>query len=561
VDLRLKEGFAELSSGFPTFARQSEADELAFDGFDSPALRSELEAMKVTLAARQEELKVIFDDYRQWLLEEFDVDSIEVLLERDAQRRAEEETAEEALNRGNSKQHQRIRALSLNLSLSNAHIGPVAETPKLILKLNNSEESMDNGSNETSSIATSASTSASVSASASASVSASTSTSAATAMPRASKNMSRMQNPGSGAVGIGQGHGQKDLSAVLANKPKVANQIPVNVFWNYVEPFLKPIDEDDLKGLDDSGQGVLDVGPFMIPPLGMHYEDIWYEQYGYVVPGSAVGSGSKRRRMNGIGNGVDGRGPIALKDRLLAALVDKTASIEDFVAEGVDEGDNAGLVPIGDAHLVVDVPAPLDERLRKELVGLGFADLSSSRSFNEDDEICSEMRAVQLQLRQQILVNQYRKRRLAEFIRNRLAAQEFYALIEDLERQIDGIFQKRMKLTKSTKKKVKGSMNAAAAGQSSAEPATETLTLPPPAPETVQCLENRRKLLEAFSGLLPSRGETLCPTEYVTFDPQTEAQIAKTSESSGRWLPLPDMPLKQPLQTPQPVFPISRPSQ
>jgi len=47
-----------------------------------------------------------------------------------------------------------------------------------------------------------------------------------------SKNLSRMNKP---------------CEKTVDSKPKIPNQIPIHVFWNYVEPFFKSIDENDLR--------------------------------------------------------------------------------------------------------------------------------------------------------------------------------------------------------------------------------------------------------------------------------------------------------------------------
>ena len=540
---------SELQAAFPTFSAAASAAE----GLAHPkptellALRHELESMKQHATQALANVKTHFEQYKLWMCKAYGVSNVRILIEHERVRQAAELAAEEAANQGNSKQHQRIRALAAQSSAASAS----TEKSRLVLKV--PEGLDDSASSDGTSSITSSNSVESVG-------DGSGGSALAHPTPRSAKTLSRMHNHPSSpppsstttstAVNIGQGHGQKDLSTVLSSKPKVANQTPINVFWHYVEPFFKPIDEDDLRLLDDCAPGAskalsgVDTAAFMIPPLGMHYKDIWYEQYGYVVP-EVNGVGSKKRRQ-----AADGRGPALLKERLLAALIDKDASMDMFVGDG-DEADSES-VAISDANLVVDVPAPVNDRIRQQLSKLGFADLSVAQSFDEDDEICVEMRLVQRQLRHQIALNQYRKRRLAEFIRSQLAAQEFYSLLEDIERQIDGIFQKRMKATKGSRKKAK-------MGNVASDAAADAPSMPPPPAEAWQCLENRSKLLESFKALLPSRGETICPVDRVDFDPEIEQEIAEVSKSSlEKWLPLPDMPLRQPLQLPQPAFPICR---
>ena len=65
-------------------------------------------------------------------------------------------------------------------------------------------------------------------------------------------------------------------------KPRIPNQVPISTFWNYVEAFFKPIDEADIKYLDDPTMPV-DATAFVIPPLGRRYETQWRELYGFIV--------------------------------------------------------------------------------------------------------------------------------------------------------------------------------------------------------------------------------------------------------------------------------------
>lgn len=364
---------------------------------------------------------------------------------------------------------------------------------------------------------------------------------------RASKNLSRKgNNIRSGAVG----QGQKDLSAI---KPKIANQIPINVFWNYVEPFFKPIDEDDLKYLDDPSN-VMDVAPFVIPPLGLHYEKIWYEQYGYVVPSQSSfgGFGHDNNKRSSRPLDVNGKSQIHLRDRLLSALLDKDADVslegefgdEDVLMDGVGVSTEFGGTSVQPQSM------PLNDRLKKSLNELGFTDLISSRDYQEDDEICVEMRSVQRQLREQIVINQYRKKRLAEFIRTRLASQEFYSLIGDLDKQIDSVFHKRIKSAKKKKTLTTGGKT-----ESGSQQLSNFNEIPV---EALQCLQNRRKLLDSFTEIIPDRIESICPSEHVDFDGSVEDEIIDAARKGSRWLPLPEIPLKQPLTSSQPAFPNSR---
>ena len=166
------------------------------------------------------------------------------------------------------------------------------------------------------------------------------------------------------------------------------------------------------------------------------------------------------------------------------------------------------------------------------------------------------MRSVQRQLREQIVINQYRKKRLAEFIRTKLASQEFYSLIGDLDKQVDGIFLRRIKNAK--KKKTAPTSKVPITTDSISSLSTILSSTNEIPSEALQCLENRHKLLDNFVEIVPGRIESLCPAKLIDFDPKIEEEILESARKTSKWLPLPDIQLKQPLSLSQPAFPNSR---
>ena len=76
-------------------------------------LHSELSQMKSELLERQKLYQEQFEKLKDWMKESFNVESPQVLLDHQARIKEAEMVADEAANQGNSKQHQRIRALSL----------------------------------------------------------------------------------------------------------------------------------------------------------------------------------------------------------------------------------------------------------------------------------------------------------------------------------------------------------------------------------------------------------------------------------------------------------------
>lgn len=260
------------------------------------------------------------------------------------------------------------------------------------------------------------------------------------------------------------GTGSKNLSRMMSRpsepdiKTKVANQTPVNIFWNYVEPYFKPLDDNDLRVLDDSGKFV-DPIHFTIPPLGKHYEELWKEQYGYTVSGS--GRSSKRSAENaGLPKSV------TLRERLLAMLIEENLTVPESPDGEGSSGDTSMDASHSNSESTCATPLPdatftkncaidhvhVEERIKQELTHSGLCMFVPKIDYQEDDAICSEIRMLQKRLREQVCLNHYRKRKLLEVVRSKMAAQELYTLLSDVNKQIEASFAKRNKIQKKKKR-------------------------------------------------------------------------------------------------------------
>lgn len=117
----------------------------------------------------------------------------------------------------------------------------------------------------------------------------------------------------------------------------------------------------------------------------------------------------------------------------------------------------------------LDYPT-LEERLKRELqyVGIymnmpkdennptgGDPDWLTGR---EDDEISAELRELQSSLKQVTAKNQNRKKILVPLIKRQLAWQEYSSILEDLDKQIDQAYIKRIRVPKKRKKHHTGNM-------------------------------------------------------------------------------------------------------
>ena len=329
---------------------------------------------------------------------------------------------------------------------------------------------------------------------------------------RGSKNLSRMNRP-------------QDSGKSLDLKPKVPNQIPVAVFWNYVEGFFKNIEESDAKYLDDPAK-VFDSTPFTIPPLGRHYTDQWREAYGYHAQGpkklTAATTGAVRMH--------------SLKERLLSMLLEEgdfdTNSLEIFQTPEED-------VSEGGTRLSDDSVIALNERIRKDMAEAGLIDGAFVKEFGEDDEICRQINALQQELKRQTVVNTFRKKALYQRVKKYLPAQEFWSLIGELDKQFEQAYGRLAKLPSSKKRKTTGQKSS-----SSKTASSSGTTSPPPGPANegeeaaLKLLEHRERLMQSIAHTLPCRLDTLLPpdTQEPLFDASVEEKLIAEAEQSGGWM-------------------------
>lgn len=68
-----------------------------------------------------------------------------------------------------------------------------------------------------------------------------------------------------------------------------SSQVQVTTFYTSIEPWLRPIKEEDIGFLEYAGD---DIEPFVMPKLGRHYTEVWEEEdvkaYGCPLPGTAA---------------------------------------------------------------------------------------------------------------------------------------------------------------------------------------------------------------------------------------------------------------------------------
>lgn len=302
--------------------------------------------------------------------------------------------------------------------------------------------------------------------------------------------------------------GKKTVGATSStDKPRIPNQVPITTFWNYIEAFFKPIDEGDLKFLDDPTMPV-DATSFLIPTLGSRYEQQWRDLYGFIV---------QTKGAKGLPEERTERMP-SLPMRILSMLIDQhVPGITSEVSSQPDDELEVSANSLDHIHL--------SERISRQLSDLGLHDVPST-DYAENDAICAELRACQAALRDQMYVNWWRKRRLAARIRRHMAVQEFYSLLLEIDKQIDAAFQRRLRANRKRKRT-----------------ADDEDGLVTPSQDTIRLIENRAKLVAAFKDVFPGQLDALLPEPTLIIDRTMEQRILEKAVADGSWLPLPDTPI------------------
>ncbi|EPZ35832.1 hypothetical protein ROZALSC1DRAFT_26888 [Rozella allomycis CSF55] len=323
-----------------------------------------------------------------------------------------------------------------------------------------------------------------------------------------------------------------------ASKPK--NQIPISVFWSYAEPYFRPLTENDLKNLETKitdnpmFNEIADVDPSLQTRSGSGWGINELE-----TPESQSHEGSPSGVK--VSDQVVAKRFGPLTERLLAAFVDERDDDQE-VEMGEDESMDIDEETIDDDDSTIN-----EENVRSELLINQIVDEDVDVAVQrEDDEICAEIRAIQAKLKKQRAVNSYRRNKLFEAARRYMVLQDFLHVLEEMDKQIDLGFTKRLK-AKKKKKATSFPMNSK--DKQSLQPTVNINIL----------AEKRRLLIRKFKNIVPKSEELLClkhslfhEEEMKTF---VEQRLGETNDLSS----LPEIPLKlpAPFRVPVAIFPDS----
>ncbi|KAJ6606157.1 histone acetyltransferases subunit 3-domain-containing protein [Mycena vulgaris] len=267
------------------------------------------------------------------------------------------------------------------------------------------------------------------------------------------------------------------------SKSKQPAQTPVSTFYTSIEPYLRPIREEDVGFLEHTGDEVEPMprrSAATLPAGAGLMRDAPPDAF---APPAPKWDPSTLMESD-LSTEARGHGP--LTERVLSALLPMTdATVWKGVkaAEDAMEGRPGGSGAAAAARKEKMNVSDLEARIRDTMRYHGLLDVPTDYSEKVDDPIATALRHAQRELRTVVATNKARKARLAGIARDRLGYQEYLELRDSIDRNIASTFTKLQKKDgpKVSKKKKKLG-DASAAGTPVPGEANGAAVPPPPPP-------------------------------------------------------------------------------
>jgi len=268
------------------------------------------------------------------------------------------------------------------------------------------------------------------------------------------------------------------LPVETTRSTSIKNDTP-NKFWSSVEPYCASFTDEDLKLVDDLIAAHHDDDEYLkIPPLGRHYTLRWAEddlhqeqressRFGEKKKStsSSVSATEDTQRMlelapkNSVDHGPSLCGP--LTQRLISALMEENivTSLQDTMHDCDGQDENTSKPASSSKSTMTSTQAAaLERRIRQELEEQGILAADETHLNQADDEILTELRRCQGELKaiSQFNLQQLKKlHRMAQEemkrqeVRKRLSAAD--AEVLDIYRKMASAKQKKRPITKKEK--------------------------------------------------------------------------------------------------------------
>ncbi|KAF2758603.1 hypothetical protein EJ05DRAFT_358704 [Pseudovirgaria hyperparasitica] len=340
---------------------------------------------------------------------------------------------------------------------------------------------------------------------------------------------------------------KSDLHDLTAGTPpdqdfsagKAQSQVTATAFGHYVEPYIRPLTEEDAAFLKERGDRIT---PFVLPPRGPRsYKEIWAEEDGgmaidpssehyppYDPRGSYDQMGDDQLEQNNISVG-----PVV--SRLLATLrPERRESTNEPNGVNGDSGamdiDGETQQPPNGLSPATHMPeseapgwkAPpqvgkgdyqsLDDRMLQELRYIGFLAPEDTPNYvgHYDDEVAARLRLLQSELRKQSIINGARKARISELTSDRMAMQEYQQIADDLDNQLNAAYLKRNR-NMGKGKKIQKRPGGAGGGSHPVAGGTQR----PAVGEPIRMLMDRKATWNSVIGPVVDYGKAKLPEESI----------------------------------------------
>ncbi|KAI5209412.1 hypothetical protein E4T39_00839 [Aureobasidium subglaciale] len=341
---------------------------------------------------------------------------------------------------------------------------------------------------------------------------------------------------------------------------KPASQINFSTFQAYVEPYIRPLTEEDVAFLKERGDRVT---PYLIPPRGlMPYTEVWAKEDGVshhdfnlrlpsneprgniedmnddVAETAQVSAGPLiSRLMSGFRHD-----PHVTKDDQSSGNADISMTNGEGTAGTQENEQNQSTEEASDAvasfkpatHFPDQhkIPpnvgrdfAPLEQRTLQELRYCGFVTPEATPDYDSqyDDEVAARLRYLQSELQRVSRENTSRKARVLELTEERMAMQEYSTIADDLDSQINTAYLKRNR----TMSKPKKGANKGRPGGTGGVAISRNLVS-----EGVKMLMDRRKEWRELIGPVVDFGQQRIPKETV-FDKENMERLETVEADAG----------------------------
>ncbi|KAI9252368.1 histone acetyltransferases subunit 3-domain-containing protein, partial [Phascolomyces articulosus] len=257
---------------------------------------------------------------------------------------------------------------------------------------------------------------------------------------------------------------------------KPNNQVPIANFWAAMEPYFRPLTEDDRKYLMEKRDSTVAQE---IPALGQFYLDKWAEEERVLLDDDttipSVATSFSSSSSSTLNNTLLDTAGNTLLARLMSSLIPESMDIDIYSEEEDDDDDDSQTdqsytdeEEVDDKVITevkcvnTDLPmhedddeiVGMEERLMRELQYVGLLQSDAMDWYaREDDEISAQLRRLGKELEEQIKVNEFRKGRLLQVVDTQLQYDQYRQVLDVLDVQVEQSYLKRFRVQKAKKRK------------------------------------------------------------------------------------------------------------